>query len=540
MPQPDAKKTITTQINDIDRRLAALVAERTRLLAKAATARLEKRKPLSDPEQERRIWSEWDRSAKRLGLEPRLLRKAVTLLNGMAYAKAGARQGPAEDFLLTPKRQPVDIDAPAPLSVDHLLLLTAVAAAAGKPTRLSPVALNDRTVELVKALNQAGAALSWEQDSLSSRGGPGLAFEGKAIFAGDHEGAIYILIALALGHAGRCRFAGGPELKLLGLGRLADVLAAMGARLAPLTPHTPGLPARLESGGRMATRLRLPDDCPPAFASALACAAWTYPEGLSLEFEPTSPLAEAMADAALVLTLCGIPFTASHGSFSVPNATPTVPAEPALPMDNLIAATVLALPRFTGGRTRLVGLWPAELPAFLHAQRLLGATGLDFASADSMATVAAKPWPASVALRAENPALAPLALALAAAAPQGAALDCAGDELFQSQAQELLEACGKPHSADGDIIRMGPGFDREQGQRIWSAPSPELALAAALLAYVRPGIRLANPGVLTAHWPGFWNLYNRLATPVRSLLPHKEPEHEQEPEQKSKRRIRVE
>lgn len=539
MPQPDIKKSITTQINDIDRRLAALLAERTRLLAKAATARQDKRKPLSDPEQERRIWAEWDRAARRLGLEPRLLRKAVTLLNGMAYAKVGARQGPAEDFLLTPKRQPVDIDAPAPLSVDHLLLLTAVAAAAGKPMRLSPVALNDRTVELVKALNQAGAALSWEQNSLTSRGGPALAFEDKAIFAGDHENAIYILIALALGHAGRCRFSGGPELKLLDLGRLADLLAALGARLAPLTPHTPGLPARLESGGRMATRLRLPEDCPPAFASALACAAWTYPEGLGLEFEPTSAVASALADAALVLTLCGIPFTTTPGSLSVPPAEPRIPSEPTLPMDNLIAATVLAMPRFIGGQARLVGLWPAELPVFLQAQRLFGAVGLDFASVDSTAGVSAGPWPTNIALRADSPALAPLALVLAAAAPQGASLDCAGDEVFQSQAQELLEACGKPHAADGDVIRTMPGFDREHGMRIWSAPSPEFALAAALLAFARPGIRLANPGVLTAHWPGFWNFYNRLGTPVRSLLPSpKEPEHE--PEQKTRRRIRVE
>lgn len=539
MPLSEPKKSITTQINDIDRRLAALLAERTRLLAKAAAARQEKRKPLTDPEQERRIWFEWDKAAKRLGLEPRLLRKAVALLNGMAYAKVGARQGPSMDFLLTPKRNPVDIDSAAPLSVDHLLLLTAVAAASGQAMQLSSVALNDRTVELVKALNQAGAALSWEQDSLHAREGDGLVFEDKAIFAGDHEHTIYILLAFGLGHAGRCRFSGGADLKVLDLGRLSEILAALGARLAPLMPHTPGLPARLESGGRMASSLRLPDDCPPAFAAALATAAWTYPEGLSLEYAPDSPVADALADAALVLTLCGIPFKAAPGSFNVPNAKPKIPDSPSLPMDRLIAATVLAMPRFIGGRARLVGPWPAALPMFQQTQRLLGSVGLDLALDGTSAAVTVRPWPEHLSLGASNFALEPLALALATAAPGGASLDCGSDDIFLSQALEFLEACGKPHAAEGSVIRMQPGFDREQGVRIWSAPSVEFALAAALLAFVRPGIRLANPGVLTAHWPGFWSLYNRLGAPVRSLLPqHKEPEHE--PEQKPKRRIRIE
>lgn len=538
MPLPETKKTLTDQINDLDRRLAALLAERTRLLAKAASARQEKRKPLSDPEQERRIWSEWERSARRLDLEPRLLRKAVTLLNGMAYAKAGSRQGPAQDFLLTPKRQAVDIDAAAPCSVDHLLMCAALAAAAGQPMHAAPVVLNDRTVELAKALNQAGATLYWEQDALLSRGGGALVFEDKAIFAGDHEANIYLLLALALGHAGRCRFSGGPDLKLLDLGRLSEILAALGARLAPLTPHTPGLPARLESGGRMASRLRLPEDCPPAFAAALAMAAWTYPEGLILEYPPTSPIADALSDAALVLTLCKIPFTAAPGSFGVPPARPSIPAKPSLPMDGLIAATVLAMPRLIDGRARLVGLWPSELPVFLQAQRLLSAVGLEFSASDSMARTSAGSWPERVTLRAENPTLAPLALVLAAAAPMGGLLDCGDDEFFLSQALEFLEACGKLHSTEGSLIRLERGFDRERGMRIWSAPSPEFALAAALLAFTRPGIRLANPGVLTAHWPSFWNLYNRLGTPVRSLLPApKEPEHE--PEQKTKRRIRI-
>lgn len=539
MPLSEPKKNITSQINDIDRKLASLLSERTRLLARAATARQEKRKPLSDPEQERRIWFEWDKAAKRLGLEPRLLRKAVALMNGMAYAKVGARQGPDMDFLLTPKRTPVDIDAAAPLSVDHLLLLIAVAAASGQAMQLTSVALNDRTVELVKALNQAGAALSWEQESLHAREGGGLTFEDKAIFAGDHEYSIYILLALGLGHAGRCRFSGGADLKLLDLGRLSDTLAAMGARLAPLTPHTQGLPARLESGGRMASRLRLPESCPPAFAAALATAAWTYPEGLSLEYDPDSPVADALADAALVLTLCGIPFKAEPGSFSVPHATPRLPAAPGLPMDRLITATVLAMPRFIGGRARLVGSWPAALPMFQQTQRLLGSVGLDLALDSSAAGVTVRPWPDRLSLNASGLASSPLALALAAAAPGGASLDCGSDEVFLSQALEFLEACGKPHTADGSVIRLEPGFDREQGVRIWSAPSVEFALAAALLAFVRPGIRLANPGVLTAHWPSFWNLYNRLGSPVRSLLPQpKEPEHE--PEQKPKRRIRIE
>lgn len=65
--------------------------------------------------------------------------------------------------------------------------------------------------------------------------------------------------------------------------------------------------------------------------------------------------------------------------------------------------------------------------------------------------------------------------------------------------------------------------DAHIGPVTWTAPTPEWALALALCAFGRPGLKLANPGIMTGLYPVFWTLYNGLPNPDFKKVVNTEP-----------------
>ncbi|MDE5878870.1 MAG: 3-phosphoshikimate 1-carboxyvinyltransferase, partial [Desulfovibrio sp.] len=138
------------------------------------------------------------------------------------------------------------------------------------------------------------------------------------------------------------------------------------------------------------------------------------------------------------------------------------------------------------------------------------------------------------ALEALSPGLAPLPLALSAcAALRGAGTDVPAEALEALRVSPTLAAdffAAAGLELEGDTLRPGPELQREGGKGVsgpvWNAPAASWALALALTACARPerclGLRLGNPGVLTALYPGFWALYNGLPRPA--LRKREEPE----------------
>lgn len=538
--RPYNRMSLGDEIAGLDAKLVAMLAERTRLLAKSAAGRLARGGRAVDPEQERSLRLAWDEAAGRNHLDKALLRRVFTMLNGLAYQAAERPGKPGAEFLLRPRVLPAAVDARGLASQRHAAFLLALAGATGQPVTLGPLAVADPLAELVKAFNQAGAKLSWDADQLVAGSHGALTCDGSTIFVGDAPLTLYILLALALPNAGRVSFTGGVDLKLLDLSPLMPYLTALGARLAIITPNTRGLPARLESGERMATSLALGADCPPDFAAALALAAWSYPEGLTLEFSPGSAVAEALSPVATVLRQCGVPCRLQTNRLTVPHAEPKVPAQPELPLDPWMAATLLAVPRICGGRVRLAGRLPEDMAAGRELPDLLAATGVQLAEEGGALVATAGEWPAVLELSPSPLAgLEFLALALATACPQDAALRLAGSDTeagadVLARVEEFLRAVGKPYDVDGPVLRLQSGFTKEYNPLL--AETPRHALALALVSFARPGLILDNPGVLTTLWPGFWPLYNRLAAPVEHLTSKKDTPDD-EPKSGTKRRI---
>ncbi|HBR06523.1 MAG TPA: hypothetical protein DD766_05635 [Desulfovibrio sp.] len=525
-----------SEIKELDAGILELLARRAAILGRETAWRRSRGKPGSDPALEKQVWSIWEEAARSHGLDAKLLRQLFGMLNffGQAPQRPVRRQG--DPFGLAPRQMPVDVDLPAPRSTRQARLWALMAAATGQPLTLSQTVLSDPLIELVKALNQAGAHLSWTAETLEATPGAApLSFEDKLLFAGEEPFTFFALLAQALRGAGRCKFAGGPDLKLLDIGPLNHVLPALGARLISLNPHGPGLPARLECGGEQGDSVDLPEDLPPSFAAALALMGWALPRGLTLRFTPGPEIEASLAEAQGVLEACGLSVRRKPGSFAVAPGTPKLPKAPELPPDPVLCAYLAALPAFTGGRVRLSGPWPAKDPLGPDLDRDLASLGLSVRLEDG-ALVGAKAAPEgepSVDFR-HRPETFPLALMLALASGRPCRVAApAGVEPLAS-ASEMLERLGARFELEGGTLLLTPGRLSWEGS--CPAPGPYWLLALALAAWLKPGIAVDNPGDLAALWPRFWNIYNALPTGRSSDAPRGEKTRH---EPAKPRRIRV-
>ncbi|WP_461210109.1 hypothetical protein [Desulfocurvus sp. DL9XJH121] len=529
----DDKRTLTEELVELDRDLAALVARRTRLLSRAASARHAKGLALADPSQERRMRRAWDDVAGMSGLDVAPLRQIFALANGLAYNAAVKPESARRKFVMNLAVKDADLALPGPRSRTRTRMVAALAALTGADCSLYPAIINDPLIELVRALNQAGAALSWEEGRVVSAGGA-LDAAGKTLHAGDDPLNLFLLLALCLPQVGRTTITGGTRLKLLDLGPAAGVLAGLGVRLTSIEPHVPGAPVRLESAGMTTGACRLPGDFPPGLALAMALAGPTYPEGLRMTWDAGWSGAQALGHAVDVLASCGVDAELSETEFFVPRAALAAPKglDPEVAfLDPELAAVLLALPRFTGGSVTLAGLWPAGDPEADAAEALLRAAGLEIVVSGEGVRSSAGSWPDELDLDATR-GFFPLAVALGLASPGDARIGVAEDE-DTATAEDLAGRMGRfARVKPGRVVIVGGGNTWADPMRPFPCPSAQWSLALALASTTARGVTLANPGVLSETWPGFWGLFADNFKPK-----DKEPAHDDGA--KKGRRIRI-
>lgn len=508
-PRP-FKKSLTEELVDLDRDLAYMLAKRTRLLGRAASSRQSKGLSLADPNQERRMRRAWDEVAARHGLDVKPLRQMFTLANGLAYSTAVKPESASRKFIMNPQIKGLDLVMSGPRSRMRTQLAVALAAAAGATCSLDSVVLGDSLIQLVKGLNQAGAALSWEGEAVLCKGGK-LDMPGKTVHAGDDPLNLFLLLALALPQIGRTTFTGGTRLKLLDLSGAAHVLAGMGVRVTPIEPHLSGAPVRLESAGMTTGKCHLPEDFPEDLALAMALAGPTYPEGLTMTWDEGFDGVDILGHAVDMLDACGVKAELSDTEFTVAKAELAVPEtmdRDTVYMDPELCATLLALPRLGAERVALSGAWPAGEPEAEVIEAMLKASGVRLDISKSGITATAGEWPEKVDLDATHGHFA-LATALGLAAPCDARI-AVFDEEDTATAEDLAARMGgfarvKP----GRVVLVGDGrrnkWDRPM--QPWPSPASEWSLCLALISTTAQGVTLANPGSLSEVWPGFWGLF---------------------------------
>lgn len=511
-PGSSASLAPEQQLFKEEKRLAEAVLRRTRLLEKIASRRKEARKSGADPDLEKALWKVWEDALNREGVSRhRLWHALLAQANSLAYAQAD-RDTSAErkSWSLAPRAatNPVQLNGPADVFTSRIL--TFWAAAANLPTTLPNPALNDELIELIKALNQTGAGLSWDGDAVTHGRGrtPALELEQKTIHVGRHRSTLALMIALALGRPGVVKFSAAGELNMLSLKSWQGQCNTLGARLHQLNPHAPGLPVRLESSGQI-RQAHVGPETPEELIWALSAAAPFFPEGLCLTWPERFIPGQGHESIMHLLRTASVQVTQLDSGVQIPPGKPIIAPEPRIPLDPALCCLLLAWPRFSNRPMRVLGSWPDNAP---HARRytdILEACGLCIELDSRSATSKPGGWPAGAQLDVRGlPQALPLAAILALSAPHGLTVISDRDLMGMEVLNRLLDFTGRTVEGEGQRFSFRPsGKSPDKDIPDLEAPDAFWGMAMALLSFAHPGLPLANPGELTTLWPQFWRIF---------------------------------
>lgn len=551
-------QTLFDDISDLDRKLVKLIARRSELVQKLVGTR--KKSPAAMARvavTEKDLRKNWESAAAKHSRDERFLRQLFSLLQELELSplapvdEDGARKSPVA-FNLAPPRCKVDVKLPLLASALQSRIWLFCAAAAAQPVHLPGQILGDAEVELIKALNQAGAHLSWNDanEVVSAcpvkQGFAPLVFADKVIYAGENAFNFYLLSALALGQPGVVKFTGGSNLKLHDFSAWRNILPLFGARLAHVVPKSTGLPVHQECSGLIPEQVELSAelcaDLPPEALLALALAAPFWPCGAVFELpaDYAQTWAEILKAALPVFENCSINHNLKGRRLEIKAGCKQLPNQPALSIDPLLGATLLALPAFArGGQVELAGAWAENEPGAKELFGLLGWAGLGLTRDDKQVSSsfgAAAPGGQSTDEKSKKaqlpllqlarlqPEARPLAVALAAryalaekrevTLSLGQAADLAIIQDFLAFLGLELLPCGADKL--DDKFKLAPSA-AEQLLPAWTAPSASWGMAVALGAYLRGGgpsgaisTGLNNAVIVSAAVPAFWHIYNSL------------------------------
>ena len=562
-PRPPRGAGIIAEACELDRELIRLIAKRSRLLAKLPA----RQAGSGNADNERDLRLSWEKNASRVSRDPRLIRQIFALLREVEVLPADLDQPAA--FNLAPARKALEVDLPAPASDRRVRAAMILAAASGTAVELTGVPLNNPVVECVKMINQIGGSLRWEEDGrvLCREGSPvaGLR-QGKAsvpldkvIHVGEDLFNLYLLLFFMTTRPARIKVIGEGDLKLADLAALRRFLPRLGARLTAVIPGGEGLPARLETSALLPAEVDVPADLPADALLALCLSAAFHAVPVVVRAGDHPDREVVLPEAAGILAEAGIAVQAEAGVLRITPGRVAFHRAPATGLDAPAAAALLAMPAFAGGSVRLSGARrpdesPAEKAAVEAVLNLLTRAGVRVDEEDGalIARPAENAEKPCLSLRELPEAFFPLGLVLAVgsalqggrlpALPEQCDMALVDDFLLQmglvrssrSAAQPDSQGCGEQPEQDAGAQNAGVQGDlavepapEGAAPAPWTAPNASWGLALALAAFLRPNIRLTNPGIVTARTPDFWNIYNTLpapaARPGKTSLPPQEP-----------------
>ena len=557
-PEKTANLTVLDNVQDIDRAIIKLIGRRCHYIAMLRRHRGQ-RDSVAETNTERALRLAWEEAAQSVSTDPKLARQMFTLLQEIKPLSDHERQAQSgkEAFNLAPSPETVDIDLPLLPSLREAAFHIFLAAAGGSALHLPGQILSDGFIDLIKALNQAGGRLAWDaQGLISGREGEGLRFGEKVIYAGEDPLHFYLLSALALASPGKVKFTGGSGLKLADLTAWRNTLPAFGARQAHLVPKSNGLPVHIECSALFDEEITLPEFTPLDGLIALLLAApfWGAPVKINGAANPAWPA--ALAEALPILKKNGALFSRVKDVIQFCGDKPAaMPPSPELPLDPLLSALFLSIAALNPGKVKLAGTWAVHAPGAETLRALLNWTGLrpqekdggisvfrpeKDPKAEKSGTVAAPETPPHAGLPAAyTPFLLLLTAARAKETRQAVPLpllafneesteENVGLPLYVQEFLDLIGAAYTPgKSGESGFVRTADKLKPQSGA--WTAPSPIWAMCLALGAYLRPQIKLANPGAATELMPNFWHLYNGLPKPTWQRRPKEEESGEQAP-----------
>lgn len=527
-PRPHRGAGLLAELRELDRELIRLIVRRSRMISRLPGG--------GAAEHERELRTSWEAGAAAVSRDPRLIRQLFALLQEVEVTPPSLEQ-PAS-FNLAPAHKPVNIDLPAPAS-DRLPRMNMVlAAACGHVCTLKDVILNTPVLECLKALNQVGARLRWEEDGriLCQETAPITGYNkpilDKVVHVGDDAFNLYLILFQMVTRPARLKIIGESALKFVDLAPLRHFLPLLGARLTSIVPGQDGLPARLESSAMLPAELVIPSNLPADAVEALILATpgWErevtlhlgeHPEGKNIAQRMLPFLKGAHLNVRLTETDADTLLQIVPGAIDL--------SETASSGINLLAAaSLLAMPAFVGGTVRLHGQWSSlDDNTWKQVAHLFTEAGLNIhpqsdcmeTSMTPSATETSIPETGTIRdLRSLPSSFLPLGLALSlisAVRNKGGVMPALPSGLDMTLVDSFIAQLGL--ARDGESLSV-----TTPSTAPWASPSVGWALALSLAAFLRPNIKLSNPGMIQNCLPTYWNLYNTLPTPTLTRKPSEE------------------
>lgn len=527
------KKSLNAELSELDQDIAELLARRTKLLAQSVSHRMDNNLALVNPEQEKSLWKIWQSVQQQYSLEFLPWRKLFYLLNNSAYALA-EKKNADQAFPLLPSHSPVDIDMTAVLDMETTRLTLVAGFLAQKDFSILTTNQEDGLIELLKSLNQAGAAFSWDQEGIRHTPGSGLEFGNKTIFPGQDPLTLYLLVCLSLLQAGICKFSGSSKLKLLDFDPLFNLISQLGARVVSLIPQSNNLPFRLECSGQLPESAHLPSLTSPELAMSLALIAPLNKNGLRITWEDDWAYAESLQKVGKLLHEFNISVEIKENQAWISPGNFSFPDKLQIPMDPVLNSFLLAFVQVLGGKVCLNGYWPEKSRKAQVLENILTSCGLKLKKSDCFIRSFQGKLPdkrPELDLRSASFAL-PLAIALSDALQLDMNIIIAEEDYVQD-VRIILENLQLPHLYKDKVLELRPTREEKDIRSSFSTPCPSWSLALALIALRRPGISIRNPGEMTLIWPKFWKIYKSLPCPQAAQIKQTPEKHDA---QKQRRR----
>ncbi len=512
---------LIAELRELDRDIIKMITRRSRMLTRLPNG------GMSD--HERVLRTSWEENAAAVSRDPKLIRQIFALLQEVEVAPADLEQPSA--FNLAPARKPLAVTLPAPSSDRLPRIRMTLAASGASECTLYGVPLNGPVMECLKGLNQIGARLRWEEDGriLCQGGEPVAGYNkpvlDKVVHVGDDPFNLYLILFQMLTRPARLKIIGESGLKFVDLAPLRHFLPLLGARLTSVVPGQEGLPARLESSAMLPSEVTVPADLPADALESLlvAAAGWErevsihlgdHPEGRNIVSKILPVLQSAGIQAELTETDDDACLRVVPGKASFPDGI--------APGTNIVAAmTSLAMPAFVGGKVTLSGDWNAtgDPKTGKIATDMFARLGMAFSASEESFSVSFGEGCAEGEelptvqplddLRDLPSSLLPLGLVLAlipAVRAKGGVMPKLPESVDNVLVESFLNQLGLSREEDR-LVAIPPSTTP------WASPTFPWALALSLAAFLRPNIKLSNPGIVMNHLPHYWNIYNTLPTP---------------------------
>jgi 3-phosphoshikimate 1-carboxyvinyltransferase len=383
---------------------------------------------------------------------------------------------------------------------------------AQRPVALDGLLAADDIGHFLTALEQMGWLV--EKEGSSTRLAPPVhPAAGGTVYAGNAGTLCRFLTATLAAVPGRWILDGAPRLRERPLGPLVSALRDLGARIR-YRGHSGFPPLEIEGGELVGGRVALDAGSSSQYLSALLMAAL-------VARRPTEIAVEALTSAPYVgLTLRAIDRWGGSAAFDGSTATirPGIaaPERVAVPADDSAAAYPAAAAVLTGGDVELLGLDPESGHGDRRMMEILERMGGEVS------------WSASGGLRVRGTG-APLQAVdqdmgdvpdqvptLAALAPFAR-----GTTRIRNVGHLRIKESDRLAAMAAELARLGATVEElEDGLVVrgtWAdAPPPSepvtvatwddhrIAMSLALVGLRRPGVTVADPGVVDKSYPGFW------------------------------------